>query len=197
MGHLARGGATGRWVFRNRSWLPVPLVLILLVAGPSGTGSRGLQLAGGVSIVLGQSLRLWAVRHIGVISRTRTTRLGPLITTGPYAWSRNPLYVANWLLWTGFVLAAQVLWMLPVAWAVFALQYRAIVKWEEQLLRERYPDAYDEYAARVRRWWPSRADRTAMPVRIHPWQDVLFSERGTLAAIVVLATLLLVREVVT
>ena len=36
--------------------------------------------------------------------------------------------------------------MLPVAWLVFALQYRAIAKWEASFIRSIYGPAYDEYA---------------------------------------------------
>ncbi len=54
----------------------------------------------------GELLRLWAVRHIGVISRTRSDRLGPLISTGPFGWVRNPLYIGNLALWSGFTVSA-------------------------------------------------------------------------------------------
>ena len=54
----------------------------------------------------GELLRFWAVRHIGVISRTRSDRLGPLVETGPFALIRNPLYLGNIALWVGFTLSA-------------------------------------------------------------------------------------------
>ena len=48
-----------------------------------------------------------AVHHIGVISRTRSDRLGPLVASGPFALVRNPLYLGNIALWVGFALTAR------------------------------------------------------------------------------------------
>jgi protein-S-isoprenylcysteine O-methyltransferase Ste14 len=48
----------------------------------------------------------------------------------------NPLYAGNWFLWTGFVIWSELLWMLPIAWIVFWVQYGAIRRWEEAMLRQ-------------------------------------------------------------
>ena len=68
------------------------------------------------------------------------------MTAGPYAIVRNPLYVGNWLLWTGFAFWSRLLWMVPVAWLIFLAQYRAIAAWEAAFIRSKYPGTYDEYA---------------------------------------------------
>jgi protein-S-isoprenylcysteine O-methyltransferase Ste14 len=182
----------GAWLFRYRSVLPVPLALVLVLLRTGEIRSVWPVAAGVALVVLGQALRLWAVRHIGTISRTRTTRYGPLMTAGPYAIVRNPLYVGNWLLWTGFAFWSRLLWMVPVAWLVFFAQYRAIAAWEAAFIRSKYVDAYDEYARRVRAWlprWPSRA-ALAPVTPLHPWHEVFFSERGTLLAVVLMGLLL-------
>jgi protein-S-isoprenylcysteine O-methyltransferase Ste14 len=186
---------TGAWLFRYRSALPVPLALVLVLVRRGEVDGPWLVLLGPALVVAGEGLRLWAVRHIGTISRTRTTRYGPLITTGPYAMMRNPLYVGNWFLWTGFVVWSRLLWMLPIAWIVFALQYRAIARWEAAFIRSIYTSAYDDYARDVRAWlprWPRRAGATGAPR--HPWREVLFSERGTLIAAGAMAALLMLKQ---
>ena len=141
----------------------------------------------GVGLVAsGELLRLWAVRHIGVVSRTRSDRLGPLVATGPFARLRNPLYFGNIALWIGFAASAGLVWLIPPIVLLLAFEYHAIARWEERLLEERLGDNYREYAARVPRWIP-----LASPVRLNPqvsslkfsWRDTLFSERGTLMAI--------------
>jgi len=185
----------GAWLFRYRSYLPVPLALILLLVRRGESDGAALPVLGAIAVVAGQVLRLWAVRHIGTISRTRTTRYGPLMTAGPYAVVRNPLYVGNWLLWTGFAVWSRLLWMLPVAWLVFFFQYRAIARWEAGFIRSKYPETYDDYARQVRSWmprWPSRQALAAV-APLHPWREVFFSERGTLIAVVVMATLLTIK----
>jgi protein-S-isoprenylcysteine O-methyltransferase Ste14 len=185
--------AWGAWVFRNRSWLPVPLAIAVIVL------SRHLQVvprfvAGGLALEgMGEALRLWAIRHIGTISRTRAQRLGPLVTSGPYAFVRNPLYVGNWCLWTGVVVCSGVLWMLPIVWLVFGAQYALMVGHEERLLQERHED-YADYMRRVPGWIPRllRPRPVATGPRV-PWGAVLVSERSTLLAIAVMAGLLLWR----
>jgi protein-S-isoprenylcysteine O-methyltransferase Ste14 len=182
----------GAWLFRYRSFLPIPLALILLFVRAGETDGAAMLALGGAIVAAGQALRLWAVRHIGTISRTRTTRYGPLMTAGPYAVVRNPLYVGNWLLWTGFAVWSRLLWMVPVAWVIFFFQYRAIARWEASFIRSKYPGAYEEYARQVRPWmprWPSREALVAVS-QLHPWRDVLFSERGTLIAVVLMGVLL-------
>ena len=136
----------------------------------------------------GEWLRLWAVRHIGVISRTRSDRLGPLISTGPFEWVRNPLYIGNLALWVGFTLSAGPVWLLPPIVVLLAIEYHAIVRWEEGLLDARLGETYRGYASRVPRWMPrrpraagSRASHAAR--RTFSWAETLFSERGTLVAI--------------
>src|SRR5262245_43981034 len=185
----------GGWAFRQRSWLPVPLALVLVFVSWSASGSSWVAWAGGVLVAAGLGVRMWGVRHIGTISRTRATRQGPLITSGPYAIVRNPLYVGNAAMWTGFVLLARLLWMLPIAWLVFAVEYGAIAAWEEARLRVHYGREYDAYASVVGRWIPTlNRWTTSAPAERHPWREVAFSERGTLIAAAVMTALLLVKH---
>src|SRR5262245_48460334 len=139
----------------------------------------------GVSlVVLGELVRLWAVRHIGVISRTRSDRLGPVVSSGPFAHVRNPLYLGNILLWVGFALSARLLWLALLIAVLLGLEYHAIVRWEEELLQARRGDEYRAYAARVPRWIPAAgAQPFGGSAGVFSWSETLFSERGTLMAI--------------
>ena len=176
----------GGWLFRRRSWLPLPIVLALVFL-PAPSFTSPFLVWGGVALVAsGELLRLWAVRHIGVVSRTRSERLGPLVASGPFARLRNPLYVGNIGLWVGFVASAGLVWVIPPIALLLAFEYHAIVRWEERLLEERLGDTYREYAARVPRWRPLTSPVSRNPQvssRTFSWPDTLFSERGTLLAI--------------
>jgi protein-S-isoprenylcysteine O-methyltransferase Ste14 len=189
----------GGWLFRHRTALPLPVAAaILTLRIGEAPPSIALRAAGACVAALGEALRLWGVHHIGAISRTRSDRLGPLVDTGPFALVRNPLYLGNIALWAGFALTARLVWLAPAIVVLLGLEYHAIVRWEERLLEERRGDEYRRYCARVPRWWPTKSNRgdrrerrekqfsanSAVPAVAFPWRDTLFSERGTLIAIV-------------
>jgi protein-S-isoprenylcysteine O-methyltransferase Ste14 len=171
-------------LFRNRTVIPLPIALALIVFPPTGSSIRFLWL-GVVIVVLGEFIRLSAVRHIGTISRTRTDRLGPLVASGPFRWVRNPLYLGNVTLWVGLALVARLPWLAAPIALLLALEYHAIVRWEEQLLAERLGQPYRDYMRAVPRWVPRPPQTSGNPARpAFGWQETLFSERGTLIAIV-------------
>ncbi len=174
----------GGWLFRYRTSLPIPLIVALLAIPPQPVARPWILDAAGVMLVAaGELLRLWAVRHIGVISRTRSDRLGPVIATGPFAAVRNPLYVGNIAIWVGFAFSAHIIWMAVLMLALLGLEYHAIVRWEENLLESRRGDDYRQYASRVPRWVP-KWDTAVLSRGSFSWGDTFFSERGTLLAIV-------------
>ena len=179
----------GGWLFRHRTSLPLPVAIAILTLR-IGEAPPSLVLVGaGVAItIVGELIRLWGVHHIGAISRTRSERLGPLVASGPFALVRNPLYVGNIALWVGFALAARLLWLAPVILVLLALEYHAIVRWEETLLESRLGREYRDYAARVPRWVPTfnrgdRKERREDDLLEKDWRKTLFSERGTLITI--------------
>jgi protein-S-isoprenylcysteine O-methyltransferase Ste14 len=176
----------GAWLFRQRTWIPLPLALALLLIPPEGPPSWFLTVLGFAFVASGELLRIWAVHHIGVISRTRSTRLGPLVQTGPFALVRNPLYLGNIILWVGFATSAGLLWLIPIFVVVLGLEYHAIVQWEEQLLELRRGNEYKAYAARVPRWVPSFRNGSSVDTgsqEVASLRDTFFSERGTIIAI--------------
>jgi len=176
----------GGWLFRQRSWLPLPLVAaLLLIPPPTGAPAIPFWTIGLVMVAAGEGIRLWAVHHIGAISRTRSDRLGPLVATGPVAYVRNPLYLGNILLWAGFAVSARLLWLAPIVVVLLALEYHAIVRWEERLLTQRIGEPYANYVAGVPRWVPSFRARTPADANAtFSWRQTLFSVRGTLIAVV-------------
>jgi protein-S-isoprenylcysteine O-methyltransferase Ste14 len=166
-----RADTVGAWLFRNRGWLPVPLLLAMLTGTPRFWGP-GLMLIG-----VGEGVRLWAVGHIGLPSRTRGADVGDLVDTGPYARVRNPLYVGNVLLFAGLGVIVWP-WAL-VATPLLLLHYHLIVRWEEGNLGRRLGGAYADYVRRVPRWLPLG------PGRAGGWDPrrALRSERTTLLVV--------------
>lgn len=76
-----------------------------------------------------------------------------LTTTGPYAYTRNPLYLGSILIAVGFALAARSFWIALVLVALFLAIYLPVIRSEEQYLRSVFP-GFDDYAARVPRLIP-------------------------------------------
>lgn len=76
-----------------------------------------------------------------------------LTVTGPYAHTRNPLYLGSMLIAFGFALAARSIWIAVVLAALFLALYLPVIRSEEQYLRSVFPD-FDSYAARVPRLLP-------------------------------------------
>jgi len=187
----------GGWLFKHRTSLPVPIVLVLLLFPPQHRSALYTTTVAGLGILLiagGELIRFWAVHHIGVISRTRSDRLGPLIDTGPFSLVRNPLYLGNILLWLGFVFAARMVWFAPIALLLLILEYHAIVRWEERLLESRIGPSYVDYTERVPRWVPKGLSVRASDSRaMFSWKETIYSERGTLIAIVAGAGLLILK----
>jgi len=107
-----------------------------------------------------------------------------LITSGAYAHTRNPLYLANLLLWTGMALLTR---QWPVVFAVMgavALQYRWIILAEERFLADSHGPAYREYCRRVPRFLPQwRRDPEAPPAVACDWKKGLFREHDTMMSV--------------
>lgn len=178
-----RAARIGAWLFRNRGWLPVPFLLIPLFV--PGEQTRTGWLIGALLIVAGEILRITGVAAAGTVTRRRSRNVQRLVTYGVFAWMRNPLYVGNLFVWLGFVIGSGVLWFLPIAVALFAIEYSLIVRYEEGVLESIFGAEYVEYKRRTPRWVP-RPPRST-PAGPHDWAEALRSEVSTFAQYVALA----------
>ncbi|HEY3971845.1 MAG TPA: isoprenylcysteine carboxylmethyltransferase family protein [Candidatus Sulfotelmatobacter sp.] len=76
-----------------------------------------------------------------------------LATSGPYAYTRNPLYLGSLLIGVGFAAAARSWWVGVVLVVMFFAIYLPVIRDEENFLRGKFPE-FDEYARRVPRMFP-------------------------------------------
>ncbi|HEY4049532.1 MAG TPA: isoprenylcysteine carboxylmethyltransferase family protein [Acidobacteriaceae bacterium] len=76
-----------------------------------------------------------------------------LTVTGPYAYTRNPLYLGSMMLAFGFAIASRSLWVAALLCALFAIIYVPTILSEEEFLRSRFPE-FVQYAKRVPRVFP-------------------------------------------
>ena len=150
--------ATNFWIrWRVRIGYPMALAYLIL-ARPA---PRSLAI-GALVGALGIAIRAWAAGYL--------RKHEALAVSGPYAFTRNPLYFGSVILAAGFVVAGDSLWAAVIVGAYLALFYPAVMKREEAELRVHYGEAFVDYAARVPLFWPRlfpapqpRAFRDAQP----------------------------------
>jgi protein-S-isoprenylcysteine O-methyltransferase Ste14 len=99
-------------------------------------------LLGGILIILG------AVREAGSQEVDEPT---VLITSGPYAWSRNPMYVAWTLIYIGAICIINSVWLLLLLPVALVLTHFVVLR-EEKKLEELFGDSYSDYRQNVRRY---------------------------------------------
>jgi protein-S-isoprenylcysteine O-methyltransferase Ste14 len=116
------------------------------------------QLAGDAACILlvlaGLSLRAWAGGNAGQHTRRATIEAPRLVTGGPFAYVRNPIYLASIILGLGMVGLLGDPWMLALYVGVFVFLYTAIVPAEEQFLTGQFPEEYARYRSNVPRLLP-------------------------------------------
>jgi protein-S-isoprenylcysteine O-methyltransferase Ste14 len=113
-----------------------------------------------------------------------------LATGGPYAYTRNPLYVGSLTLSVGFALAARSWWIVAGIVLLFFVIYLPVIRAEEAFLRERFPQ-FDEYAREVPSLFP-RVSRFGKRSGSFSW-DLYWKHReynATLGSAAIMAALL-------
>ena len=146
--------------------VPPPLLFVLgflaglladgvVPAGLLGSAHRSVAVWGGWgSIAAGLLLMLWA---LATFVRLRTAVMPHLparrlVTTGPYRFTRNPMYVGLTLAYIGLALLIDTAWPLFLLPVVLALLVILVVRREERYLDRAFGEAYRSYRQRVRRW---------------------------------------------
>ena len=114
---------------------------------------RGLNLAwdGGclALALLGQVVRFFTVGFVPRGTSGRNTRgqvAEVLNTTGMYAVVRNPIYLGNFIIWFGLSLFMKSVWFTTVIILFFTIFYERIIFREEAFLRQKFGDAFMEWA---------------------------------------------------
>ena len=75
-----------------------------------------------------------------------------IVTTGPYRFSRNPLYVGLTLLYLGLASAFNTWWGAILLVPILAVMHRGVVRREERYLEQKFGEPYRQYCSRVRRY---------------------------------------------
>jgi protein-S-isoprenylcysteine O-methyltransferase Ste14 len=129
------------------SWWPLPA---------STLGEVALAV---VAVVLAFASSLWSLRAVQTLGKqwtyeARVIEGHELITQGPYAVVRNPIYLGMFGLMVATGLVYTTWWLLLLAVAVFLIGNQIRIRAEENLLRETFGSQFDDYARRVPAFFP-------------------------------------------
>ncbi len=180
----------GDLLFRYRGILPLSILILgfltVLLSGATGNGealSEGdwtefLALFLCCAGIIG---RAWTVGHTpkGTSGRNRQGQMADrLNTTGPYSLVRHPLYLANFVIWTGLALLTAHPWFVILFVLLFALYYERIMFMEEKYLRDKFGDAFMEWGAVTPAFLP-RFRAWSGPATPFNWKKVLKREKSS------------------
>lgn len=107
--------------------------------------SAAMVAVGSIVIILGIGIR--------ALASAQLRKNEELATSGPYSYTRNPLYLGSIIIGIGFALAARNLWIWVLMFVFFVIIYMPVIRSEESFLRSTFPN-FDEYARQVPRLWP-------------------------------------------
>ena len=155
----------GNFFFKYRNFLFIFLYLLLFVPSPElfSENTFGVHYYW-IPIVLGLCITLWGqLIRGGTIGLAYIVRGGMgkkvyadgLVTEGIFNHVRNPLYVGNILMLLGVGILANSLIYTFVVMPIFLFIYQCIVLAEENFLRGKFGESFDDYTKRVHRWFPN------------------------------------------
>ena len=134
------------WVFKLPRSVPIPLSVSLV--------------AGVILLAFGFGWMLWTLRSLSIRRALgkelfKSAAESTLVTTGAYAYSRNPLYFSVIILFLGWFFVLR--WT-PVAimTILFLVHFILVAKWEERELTQRFGDQYRNYKQQVPFFIPYR-----------------------------------------
>lgn len=196
--------ATGLWLFRWRSYLPVLLLALvvgsLMVYRPALDAGRFDHaweiLCLGIGF-LGLGVRAYTVGHVppGTSGRITGSQVAKeLNTTGSYSLARHPLYFGNLLMWMGPALYPRLWWLTVIVALVFWLYYERIMLAEEAYLNEQFGVGFVAWAQRTPAFWPRPSLRRPPSLRLSVRRALRREMSGFFGLVVTMTLLELVAD---
>jgi len=129
------------------------LILQWVVPFPTPWG-LWLRIAGGVLLIVGFLLAGSAISEMRKAHTTPDPRqpTTALVTSGPFRFTRNPIYLGFLLIYLGFTLLPGTLWGVLLSPFLIGTFTRSIIHAEESYLQRKFKDEYKQYLSRVRKW---------------------------------------------
>ena len=196
--HMSRSGAS---LFRWRSYLPLAFLPLLIDAAFRGeqieqalgeTLGETFVVGSIALVVLGQALRILTVGHVprGTSGRNVQGQLAEVLnTTGIYSVVRNPLYLANCIMYLGVALFSQSLIAALVMALLLLPYYERIIVAEEAFLSPKFGAVYDDWVDRTPAFFPRLSGWVPSSLPFS-WRTVIRREQASVYGAVVALYLL-------
>ena len=183
-----------QFFFKYRSYTPIPIAIFILYFTLEYSRYYPFGL---LILFLGELIRIWAVSYAGGKTRTRKVGAPELCTSGPYSFTRNPLYLGNMFMYIGIAMVAgapNIILMISIIFSFFLIQYTLIVSLEEETLTTLFGEQYINYKKHVPAIFP----------RLRPWKGsgtikrrsilkTIKTEKRTLQNVLLILTLIVLR----
>jgi protein-S-isoprenylcysteine O-methyltransferase Ste14 len=187
----------GNWFFRWRSYLPLLLLVLFLLAlndfSPLTTNRNMNRLwelfCLGISSI-GLALRIMTVGYAprGTSGRNTKKQVAEVLnTTGMYSIVRHPLYVGNFIMWLGISLFLHMWWFTLLIALIFWIYYEKIMYAEEEFLRTKFGDQFLAWAEKTPLFLPRFALWQA-PEMEFSFQSALKREYASFFAMIAIFT---------
>ena len=184
-----------QFFFKYRSYTPIPIAILILYFTLEHSPYYPFGL---LMLLFGELIRIWAVSYAGGKTRTRKVGAPALCTSGPYSFTRNPLYLGNMFMYLGIAMfagAPNIILMISTVISFFLIQYTFIVSLEEETLTTLFGEQYNNYKKHVPAIFP----------RIRPWKGsetanrkgilkTIKTEKRTLQNVLLILTLIVLRS---
>ena len=190
---------SGEWLFRWRSYLPLLLIGLFLLAFPEFRYPYGKRLLDRfwelfcLSVAFaGLGVRVLTSGYVpwGTSGRNTKGQIADVLnTTGAYSLVRHPLYLGNFLIWVGISLYARLWWFSLIIILIWWIYYERIMFAEEEFLEEKFGEAFTEWADKTPAFFP-RCRNWTTPHLPFSFKTVIRKEYGTFFAIIAVFTIL-------
>lgn len=194
----------GNFFFKYRSYLFVPILLILIIftkpqmSFNSRIADNLFDIFGFLFALLGFFARVLVIgyKKHGTSSRGTNIYAEEVVTDGMYRVCRNPLYLANFLMWLGLTIMWWEIYFFVAVVGFFAIEFFFIIKAEESYLSDKFGAVYDDYKKSVPAFFPKIIPpwRDGKPDRPFNWNKVLKNETNLLLLILVFPPLFYIYE---
>jgi len=190
---------SGEWLFRRRSYLPLLLSGLFLLAFLDFRYPYGNHLLDrlwelfclSVSFA-GLGVRILTIGYApwGTSGRNTKGQVAEVMnTTGVYSIVRHPLYLGNFLIWVGISLYARVWWFSLIIVLIWWIYYERIMFAEEEFLQEKFGEAFTEWADKTPAFFPRFRNWTTSDLSFS-LKTVIRKEYGTFFAVIAVFTVM-------